>query len=94
MKIIPLTQGLEAVVDDEDFTELSKHKWCAARQRHTFYAVRGQVCKKTGKTKGILMHKKIMNIMGVKLFARHLDLDGLNNQKHNLEVFGKALKNT
>lgn len=28
MKLIKLTQDRFSVVDDEDFGELSKHKWC------------------------------------------------------------------
>jgi hypothetical protein len=44
MKKIPLTQGLFATVDDEDFDELNKFSWFAldtvVRGKKTHYAVR------------------------------------------------------
>ena len=39
-KKILLTQGQEAIVDDEDFLLLSQYKWYAAKQKYTFYAER------------------------------------------------------
>jgi len=35
MKTIPLTQGYEAIIDDEDFAEVSKHKWYASYSKET-----------------------------------------------------------
>ena len=37
---IPLTQGKFACVDPRDYPALSRHKWCAARQGNSWYAVR------------------------------------------------------
>ncbi len=42
MKEIPLSLGKVALVDDADFEKLSKHKWCAARDRNTFYVPQGK----------------------------------------------------
>ncbi len=38
MKEIPLTQGKIAIVDDEDYTELSKYKWHVVVSLGRFYA--------------------------------------------------------
>ena len=40
MKIIILTQGKFAVVDDKDFERISQHKWYAYKGHRTYYAVR------------------------------------------------------
>ena len=57
MKEIPLTQGYAALVDDEDYVELSKYKWCLLRARHCLYAKRGVGSTKNHKT--VLMHTQI-----------------------------------
>ena len=40
MKEIPLTQGLIALVDDEDYHEVVPFKWHAVRSTYTWYAER------------------------------------------------------
>jgi len=82
IKIIPLSQGKFALVDDEDFEELSKHKWYACKNRNTYYARRGT--RINGKVKLIRMHQQLL---GQKsgLVIDHHDGDGLNNQRHNIK---------
>ena len=45
MKLISLTQGQFAKVDDEDFEWLNQWKWCAAYKKSTnsYYAIRTDV---------------------------------------------------
>jgi hypothetical protein len=78
MKEIKLTQGKIALVDDEDFEELNKHRWYIIKSKYC-YATRMK-----SKSKGvILMHRAIMNTPK-ELFVDHIDHDTLNNQKYNL----------
>jgi hypothetical protein len=75
MKKITLTNNLFALVDDEDFEAISKHKWDATRGRNTWYAM----AKIDGKLKR--MHKLL--IPGME-WVDHKDGNGLNNQRNNL----------
>lgn len=87
MKLIKLTQGKFAQVDDEDFEQLNKLRW-------TLNTVNVDGCIKLyakrndrigGKQRQITMHRLIMGcIIGDGKMIDHKDGDGLNNQKHNL----------
>lgn len=72
-KLIPLTQGKYAIVDDEDYERISKHSWQYHKAKG--YAQRGP----------IRMHREIMNApKGVQV--DHFDRNKLNNQKSNLRL--------
>lgn len=76
MKLIPLTQGKFAHVDDEDYQHLIKLKWNALKSGDTFYA----------RSKGKSMHRKILGLTDPKIKCDHIDHNGLNNQRDNLRV--------
>jgi len=83
MRIILLTRGYEAVVDDDDYDYLSAYRWHALTDgRYTkVYAAFGN--------EEILMHRVILSApegMGVD----HVDGDGLNNRKGNLRLATKS----
>jgi len=96
MKKIPLTQGEFALVDDDDYAELSKWKWfCMKNKLHPQlkYAARN-FYPKGGKGVGvhIKMHRFILKAPR-GLWVDHKDGNGLNNQKDNIRLIEKKQNN-
>ena len=77
---IPLTQGLETIVDIEDFEELSQYQWTAAVVRG------GPIAKRTLNGKGVQMHREIMGFPEKKIHIDHINHNKLDNRKANLRV--------
>lgn len=79
MKTIPLTKGMVALVDDEDYQLISKYKWYATlNEDGKHYAKR-----RTSTKHQVYLHREIMKASsGVEI--DHIDGNGLNNQKSNL----------
>ena len=84
MKEIKLTKGLYAIVDDNDYAELNKHKWYAmgSKTSRTHYAARGITTN--GKLVIKLMHRIIFGIDSKDIKIDHIDHNGLNNKRSNL----------
>lgn len=80
MRKIPLTQGKEATVDDEDFEELSKIKWKVLKTQTKFYALQSG-------PRGIrlLMHRMLLKVPKGKV-VDHINGDGLDNRRSNLRI--------
>lgn len=91
MKEISLPSGQSVLLDDEDFNYLNQFKWKAHKAKHTIYASRN--IKVSGKWKTILMHRVILNLNDKNTFTDHIDLNGLNNQKHNLRIANRSQNN-
>lgn len=83
MKLIPLTQGKFAKVDDEDYEWLMQFKWQASLERGIWYAVSGFSNKEKGSGK-LRMHRLILGLTDRYELGDHIDHDGLNNQRNNL----------
>jgi len=86
MRLIPLSQGLFARVDDEDYDRVIKAgKWHARKSKNgcVYYAVRN--ITSNGRQKTQYMHQFIMGYNPSKSSIDHKDGDGLNNQKYNLK---------
>ncbi len=85
MKKIPLTNGHFAIVDDDDYEELSKYKW-HFRYDHVGYAARTIRSAITNKYQCTLyMHRQIMNAPQ-ELLIDHINHNGLDNRKLNLRI--------
>lgn len=88
MKKIQLSQGLEAIIDDEDFDWLNQWKWSASAQGKRpetikYRAVR--IVSDNGKQCCILMHREILGApdgVGVD----HFNGNPLDNQRRNLRL--------
>lgn len=95
MKKIPLTRGEFALVDDEDFEELNKHKWCCylnPYDNNRKYAVRNKYLgtkivdgKKKKINRQIRMHRVIAKPTKGKI-VDHKNGNGLDNRKNNLRI--------
>lgn len=82
-RLIPLTQGKYAIVDAQDFEQLSRRKWHALKGSTTYYAVHTQ-----GR-KSIRMHRMITKAPK-DMVVDHIDHNGLNNTRANLRLCTKT----
>lgn len=78
MSRIPLTQGLTAIVDDQDFEFLSQWSWCAHRKTNTTYAVRS--IYQSGSWETLYMHTALTGYA----YVDHKNGNGLDNRRTNL----------
>lgn len=86
MKTIPLTHGLEAIVDDEDYEELSKFKWYAVGHTGQEYAARygGH-----DSPQHIRMHRVLIRAPD-GMQVDHINGNRLDNRKENLRLASQA----
>jgi hypothetical protein len=87
MKLIPLTRGQNAIIDDDDFESVSKHKWQAwtSRTFDSFYATSSK--RINTKTTMIKMHRLIAGVIGLDgVYVDHINGNGLDNRRSNLRI--------
>jgi hypothetical protein len=86
MRLIPITKGYSVKIDNEDFEKVNQYKWYPVFSGNNIYAATSLYLgggTKNKKTKGLLMHRLIMDT-STGLQVDHIDRNGLNNQKTNL----------
>ena len=83
---VPLTQGLEAVVDLADLALVEGRNWHAHRGGLTFYALTGVAASTPRGRTELPMHRAIMGCGDGDPDVDHIDHDGLNNRRSNLRL--------
>ena len=92
MKIILLPTGEKVFVDDDEYDNLMTFKWHLHRSgnynhKGKPYVARTEYIDALTPSRTVRMHRQIMGLQaGDKREVVHLDGDGLNNQRSNLEV--------
>lgn len=85
MRLIPLTQGMSAMVDDEDYQALSAFSWSiSSRFSRSAYAIRGHRPGGGIKTT-VQMHRQILGASKGQM-VDHINHDTLDNRRSNLRI--------
>ena len=85
MREILLSQGLCAIVDDDEYEKLmGYYKWYACKNRHLVYA-KCNTSSTAGNRTTLKMHRIIMNAMPGQV-VDHINGNGLDNRKCNLRI--------
>jgi len=79
-KIIPLTRGKYAIVDEEDYERVMQHIWYVSGRLENSYA------STNINDKIISMHRFIMNVTDPKITVDHIFHNTLDNRKSQLRV--------
>jgi hypothetical protein len=82
MKLVPLTQGKFAMVDDDDYERVMQHKWCVFKSNKRFYAST-KILHGDKTWKNLMLHRFILNKHQDKNVC-FKDKDGFNCCKGNL----------
>jgi hypothetical protein len=78
--IIPLSNGMYALVDEHNHEPIIKSLWCVTKNRNTYYAHR------TVRGKTETMHHAILGVPPKGLMIDHINGNGLDNRECNLRI--------
>jgi hypothetical protein len=84
MKVIELTQGRVAIVDDEDFERLAQWRWNYYKERTNGGYAHRTTSRINGKRHHLLMHREIMSPIPNGMEVDHINGDKLDNRRCNL----------
>lgn len=95
MKLLSLTKGKYAQVDDEDYYWLSQWNWFAIETKGAWYARRSKKkgVLRSGEPFEVYLHRVVMRCSDKTKVVDHRDHDGLNCQKVNLRTCTKSENN-
>lgn len=79
--VLPITRGLETMIDEEDIAELEKYNWHQLSPTRK-YAARREI---GNNHIAILMHRQIMNAPS-GMVIDHINGNSLDNRKSNLRI--------
>lgn len=86
-KLIALSNGMYAIVDEQDFDWLSSYKWQAhVTSAGKCYPRSTQRIHKTRKNKILKMHRLIMGVEKSSLHVDHINRNPLDNRRSNLRI--------
>lgn len=88
MKLLPLSKGKFAQVDDEDYDWLMQWKWHLESRGRYSYASRHKTVA-PGKRTSVKMHREIMKVTDPKILIDHKNHDCHDNRKENLRICDK-----
>jgi hypothetical protein len=83
MKTIPISNGMEALVDDEDYNRVIGLVWHIHVKKKGQYLYARTRVKIDGKWEWVMMHRLIIDAPD-NVLVDHEDGKGLNNQRYNL----------
>lgn len=89
-KIVPLSQGKVALVDDQDFEWLSQFRWCYWGTYAMRYERKREKSDRGAKRRSLQMHREILRKMHPGrtdgLMSDHINGDRLDNRRCNLRL--------
>lgn len=80
---VPLTHGMVAIIDPEDWPLVSRYSWSANRSKKKFYAM--TKVRRGGKRESVFMHRLILGLAKGET-TDHVNGDSLDNRRKNLRV--------
>lgn len=88
-RYISLTKNQVAIVDANDFEELSQFKWFAlpGNKPEEFYAAR---MKPSDNSKFIFMHREILGVTNPEIYVDHENHNTLDNRRKNIRIATKS----